>query len=92
MQTAQAAVQTTVGDIWGRLIQPRNGTLPQAAARAILAIQFSDDDKARMHELAQKNGEGKLSPSEREELQTYILAADVLALLHAKARRSLSKR
>jgi hypothetical protein len=66
--------------------------MPQAAARAILAINFSDEDKARMHDLAQRNGEGKLSPSEVEELSTYILAADVLSLLHAKARRSLKKR
>ena len=81
----------TEGAIWGRLIQPRNGSFGQAAARGILAINFSDNDKARMHELAQKNGEGTLSPADREELETYIKVADVLALLHAKARRSLKK-
>jgi hypothetical protein len=89
MQTTQTA--STEGDIWGRLIQPRNGTFGQAAARGILAINFSDKDKARMHELAQRNGEGNLSSAEREELETYIKVADVLALLHAKARRSLKK-
>ena len=91
MQT-QGVTTATAGDIWGRLIQPSSGTFPQAAAREILALGFTDDDKARMHDLAQKNGAGKLTPSEKEELETYILVADVLALLHAKARRSLKKR
>lgn len=77
--------------IWSRLIQPRNGTLPPGAARGILAINFSNEDQDRMHELAQKNGEGQLLPAEREELHTYIKVADVLALLHAKAKRSLAK-
>jgi hypothetical protein len=89
MQSIQTS--STEGAIWSRLLQPRSGTLPQAAARGILTIGFPDDDKARMHELAQRNGEGTLSPSEREELHTYIRVADVLALLHAKARRSLKK-
>src|SRR5207247_1620917 len=47
MQT-QGATKTTAGDIWGRLIQPSSGTFPQAAAREILALGFTDDDKARM--------------------------------------------
>jgi hypothetical protein len=90
--STQGATKTTVGEIWGRLIQPKDGTFSPTAARAILALSFPDDDQARMHELAQKNGEGKLSSAEKEELESYILVADVLALLHAKARRSLLKR
>jgi hypothetical protein len=90
MQT-QVGTKTLTCDVWTRLIQPKNGSFPEAAAREILAINFTDADKARMHELAQRNGEGKLSASEKEELDAFILAADVLALLHAKARRSLKK-
>jgi hypothetical protein len=44
-----------------------------------------------MHDLAERNGEGNLSPAEQEELASYIRVANVLALLHAKARRSLAK-
>ena len=92
MPTTQAATRAIEGDIWGRLIQPGNGSFPEEAARAVLSINFSDTDKARMHDLAQRNGEGNLSAPERQELETYIRVADVLALLHAKARRSLKKR
>ena len=45
-----------------------------------------------MHDLTQKKGEGKLTPPEKEVLETYIRVADVLALLQAKARRALKKR
>ena len=70
MQT-QEATTTTGGGIWGRVLQPSSGPFPQATAREILALGFTDDDKARRHDLAQKNGEGKLTPSEKEELETY---------------------
>ena len=89
MHTTHAETKTVEGNLWTRLIQPTNGTFSQEAARGILSLGFSDADKTRMHELAQRNGEGGLSPAERDELETYIRAADILALLHAKARRSL---
>jgi len=91
----QAIPETTgaiEGAIWTRLIQPRNGSLPKAAAQAFLTFNFPEAEKARMHELAQRNGEGRLSPAEKAELDSYIRVANVLALLHAKARRSLNKR
>ncbi|MBI1918921.1 MAG: hypothetical protein HYS12_29885 [Planctomycetes bacterium] len=91
MQTTQAETKTTESDIWVRLIQ-RNGNFPAEAARGILSLNFSDADKARMHELAQKNQEGQLSPAEREELTNYVLVGDVLSLLHLKARKSLKSK
>jgi len=90
MQT-KTETRTTESDIWVRLIQAGNGNLPKNAARGILAINFSDADKARMHDLAEKNSEGKISVAEREELGNYVLVGDVLSLLHLKARKSLKK-
>ncbi len=89
MQTTHEVTGAVEGKIWARLLQPGNGTFPKAAAHEILGFNFPDAEKARMHDLAQRNGEGNLSPSEREELEGYIRVANVLALLHAKARRSL---
>jgi hypothetical protein len=66
----------------------RNG-LSKQAAESILGLDFSDGDRARMEELAQKNKEGKLSPKERRELARYVKVGDVLSLLHLKARKSL---
>jgi hypothetical protein len=77
--------------IWTRLIEPGNGIFPKAAAQEILAFNFTDSEKARMHDLAVRNGQGKLSATEKEQLKSYIRVANVLALLHAKAKRSLKK-
>lgn len=75
--------------IWARLIAPeRNGFSPEAA-RAVLSLQFSEADKARMLELAERNSEGKLTEDERWELEGYVKVGDVLSLLHLKAKRSL---
>ena len=42
-----------------------------------------------MRELAEKNQQGSLSSGDQEELQNYVKAGHLLALLHSKARKSL---
>jgi hypothetical protein len=80
---------TTESDIWVRLIH--NGKLSANAARGILALNFSEEDHARMDELAQKNNQGTISAGEREELASYVLVGDVLSLLHLKAKKALRR-
>jgi hypothetical protein len=63
--------------------------IPQALSQRILTLDFSETDKARMHELAVKNQEGQISPDELQELDNYVKAGDLLALLQSKARRAL---
>jgi hypothetical protein len=76
-------------NLWARIIQPDNNGLPAAAARALLELRFSEQDKARMSELAEKNKEGHLTEEERGELENYVRVGDVLSLIHLKARKSL---
>jgi hypothetical protein len=45
-----------------------------------------------MHELAVKNQQGVISASELEELDNYVQAGELLALLQSKARSSLKGR
>ena len=45
-----------------------------------------------MRDLAERNQEGSLSSEEQEELQNYVKAGHLLALLHSKARKSLKHR
>jgi hypothetical protein len=66
----------------------RQGLTPEMA-RHILALEFSDDDKARMHELAVKNQEGHISPEELRDLDSYLKVADLLGILQSKARKLL---
>ena len=75
--------------IFARLITANNGDLSRELARYILTLGFDEQDQARMRELAERNQEGTLPPRERAELQNYVKAGHMLALLHSKARRSL---
>jgi hypothetical protein len=95
-RAGMATAQTTKGNtneaaIFARLWERGNGGLSPVLARHIVKLGFSDEDKARMHELAVKNQEDQLSPEEREELDSYIKVGDLLAILQSKARRLLEK-
>lgn len=80
---------STEAAIWARLIEPDNNGLSPEAARSLLELRFSEEDRARMNELARKNNEGLLSDEERHLLESYVKVGDVLSLLHLKARKSL---
>src|SRR5947209_1641772 len=71
--------------IWTRLIQPERDDLSADAARSILRIEFTEQDKQRMHELALKNQEGSLTESEQAEIDNYCHVGRLLDLMHSKA-------
>jgi hypothetical protein len=78
--------------ILNRIIRPDRSSLPASAARAILKIDFDDDDRQRMRKLSQKARDGTLSTEEQDEIDSYELVGHLLALMHSKARQSLKKR
>jgi hypothetical protein len=75
--------------IFGRVFVNGPRGLTPELARHILTLEFSDDDKARMHELAVKNQEGRASPKEVQDLDSYVKVADLVAILQSKARKLL---
>ena len=75
--------------ILARILGNGRGRIPRDLARYILGIGFSERDKARMHDLAVRNQDDALSPSEKEELFAFGKVGDVLAILKSKARRTL---
>jgi hypothetical protein len=75
-----------------RVLEPDRPTLSVAAARSILAIEFSPADKARMRELAAKARAGSLTADEQAEIDAYGRVGSLLAILKSKARRSLKRR
>jgi hypothetical protein len=76
--------------IFARLWEGEKGlTIP--VARHILKLQFRDADKARVHELAQRNQNGELSQKELDELDDFIEVGDLLAILKSKARKFLKQ-
>jgi hypothetical protein len=61
-------------------------------ARQLLGLGFSEQDQARMNELAQRNSQGRISAAEKNELLGYAKAGCLLGMLHSKARRALKMR
>ena len=65
------------------------GPLPKNLARYIVNLTISEHDKARMHELAVRNQDDALTPTEKKEMQDFGKAATLLSILKSKARRTL---
>ncbi len=51
-----------------------------------MSIDFSDSDHARMQDLMEKSNEGTLTPEETAELGGYVNIANVLSVMHSRAR------
>jgi len=79
----------TEADIFSRIIDSSNPSMSPAAAKAIIALGYTEADHARMAELAAKSNEGSLGEDERRELEIYVSAGDLLSLMKSKARASL---
>ncbi len=90
--SSKSANRTSEIAIFGRVIGAEIGDLPRTLARYILTLGFPKDDQSRMLELAERNQDGELTQEEREELDNFVRAGHLLALLHSKARRSLGRK
>ena len=84
------AIQLTEGDILERIIAARNGRLSPEAARSLLALRFPAADAVRIHALLRKNNSGRISAEERIDLEKYLRVGQLLDLLHANARASMT--
>ncbi len=80
---------TTEAEIFRRIFEPDKRGLSRHAARAILKLDFSAPDRARMNLLAEKARAGKLRKREDAELEAYIQVGQLLAIMQSKARQSL---
>ena len=91
MATARVAEEDRTSEIaiFARLIKADEGNLSQELARYIMTLGFEEDDQARMRDLAERNQEESLAPDEKRELQNFVKAGHMLALLHSNGRRSL---
>ncbi len=75
--------------ILARVFDDEQGLLPRDLARLLLVVNFSERDKARMHDLAVRNQDDALSAAEKEELFAFAKAGTLLSILQSKARRTL---
>ena len=77
----------TDSDIWGRVIKYSWKELDPRSARAVLKMGLMESDQQRIERLARRGREGKLSAAERNELNSYVHVARVLAMMHSRARK-----
>ena len=89
MSTAAVRTGDNEATILARVFDDERGLLPPDLARSILDVEFSERDKARMHELVVRNQNDALTPVEKKEMHYFGKAGDVLAILKSKARRTL---
>jgi hypothetical protein len=63
-----------------------------ALAEGILALDFPEDDAARIEELNVRANEGQLTDDEQAELEAYINIGDLLAYWQSKTRQIVQPR
>ena len=88
MRAHQASVNFEPA-IWARLIQSPKEPISPEAARYLLSIDFSQADRARMQELMDESNEGQLTSDDEAELDSYVNIANVLSVMHSRARVAL---
>ncbi len=74
-----------------RLIQAPKLPISPDAARYLLAIDFSEADHIRMHTPMDKSSDGALTTEETAELNGYVNVANVLSIMHSRARVALNQ-
>ena len=74
-----------------RLLDPLTDALTPESATALLALRVDAELAECIDELRRKANEGGLTPAEDAEYKDFIEAVDVVSILQAKARRSLSQ-
>jgi hypothetical protein len=58
----------------------------------LVGLKADRKTRARVADLARKCNEGALTPGERNEYETYVLAGEFIAILQAQARLLLAGR
>jgi hypothetical protein len=86
---SEPATVTTETEILEQVIEPGATGLSAEAAKALLGFRFNESAVARINELAEKNRQGTLTPTERALLERYQRVGNFLNLIHAKARCAL---
>lgn len=80
---------TTFTRMLDSLLDPVVQCLTPRAARRLASLRADKEVQARVHELAEKCNEGTLSADEHAEYEADAMAANIVAILQAKAQTRL---
>ena len=88
---SDTATLDTESEILEQVVEPNSAGMSPEAAHALLQFRFNTAAVARMNELAEKNRQGTIAPSERALLERYVRVGNFLNMIHAKAHCALAK-
>ena len=75
-----------------RLLDPVRDALTPDVAQAIVNLRADPVTQALLEDLAERHHEGRLSPEELADYDALVNAANLIAVLQAKARSVLTPR
>lgn len=81
-----------VASLLDRWLDPVGQALNAGATGRLLGLRADVETQQRVDDLADRNTEWRLTPDERAEYDALVVAADVIAILQAKARATLAGR
>jgi hypothetical protein len=74
-----------------RLVRPLSKTMKNDLARALLTVEPDQETQQRYEVLAEKNTEGALTATEKNELESLVRANSVLEILKLQAQIALTE-
>jgi hypothetical protein len=81
----------TGATVLSRALDLERGHLPPEGARFVLGLGIKEEDKKRMLELLAKQQRGEITPGEREDLESYVEADNILSIWRAQAMLALKR-
>ena len=91
MHVNLASSKKTGATVLSRALEMRSGDIPPEGARFLLGLGIREEDRERMLELLAKQQRGEITAAEREDLESYVEADNVLSILKAHAILALKK-
>jgi hypothetical protein len=71
------------------IVEPKGLVDSPSFAKELLSLHLKDEAKERIRQLLQKKNAGTITSAEQTNLEEYMIAGELLDLLHANARRTL---
>jgi hypothetical protein len=85
MQTNLRSTRTTSAMVLSRALRLKGEPIPPEGARFILSLGISAADRKRTLKLLERQREGTANALDREELESYVQADNLLSILKAQA-------
>ena len=88
----QRASNDVDAQILEAMVAPEQATLGPALSRALLTCSFQPEQKTEIEKLLARHNAGKLTASQKTQLEAYVRVGNLVTLLQAKARVSLAEK